>query len=188
MIEGVLDGLHPADMMDPAMLLSGVYAALALLLISLNLKSAWRWQIKVLATGLALPTSLGAFLSTQALLGWPSEAALPRDFQLHAALIEEPTARDAESGAIYLWITPWTSIETETAPPLEPNRRPRAFDLPYSRDLHQKVDSMRERLARGELVTGRHAPVSGWERRFGKQGGEIDLEAPPPPPLPEQEG
>ncbi len=69
-----------------------------------------------------------------------------------------------------------------------PERRPRAFDLPYSRDLHQKVETMRERLARGELVTGRHVRNQSWKRRFGMQDGQIDLEAPPPPPLPAKDG
>ena len=179
--------LDPSDVTDPALLLSGVYAALALLLLSLNLRSAWPLPIKVVTTGLTLPASLGAFVSIEALLGWPSQAALPEDFQLHAALVEEPASHDAEGGAIYLWVTPFELAETEATPPLQPGLRPRAFDLPYSRDLHKEVDAMRERLARGELVTGKHRPANGRERRFGEQGGEIDLEAPPPPPLPKQE-
>ena len=44
-----------------------------------------------------------------------------------------------------------------------------------------------ERLARGELVTGRHEPGRGWDRRFNRQDGAIDLEAPPPPPLPSKD-
>ncbi|MDH3658636.1 MAG: hypothetical protein OEU92_01195 [Alphaproteobacteria bacterium] len=93
-------------MSAPALALTGLYAALAFLLLSLNLKSAWSWPVKTLATGLALPATLGAFLTIQAQLGWPSHASLPVHFQLHAALIEEPAAGDAESGAIFLWLTP----------------------------------------------------------------------------------
>ena len=179
------------DMNAPALILAGCYAAIILLLLSLHLRSGWSWSVKTAAIGLTLPAGVGAFLAIQAQLGWPSRNALPSEFQLHAALVEEPATGNAEDGAIFLWLTPWEkAVSTDDAgmdAAMLPDRRPRAFDLPYSRDLHQKVETMQERLARGELVTGRHQPNRSWQRRFGLQDGQIDLEAPPPPPMPEKE-
>ena len=162
-----------------------------LLLLSLHLRSNWSWQVKSATTGLVLPTCIMAFLAIQAQLGWPSRNTPPSEFQLHAALIKEPAPGDAGSGAIYLWLTPWDKVpfveERGVDAALLPDRRPRAFDLPYSRELHQQVETMQERLARGELVTGRHKRELGWKRRFSTQDGQIDLEAPPPPPLPSKD-
>lgn len=179
------------NMSAPVLVLTGLYAAIALLLLSLHLRSAWSWPVKSAAISLALPASITAFLAIQAQLGWPSPNALPREFQLHAAVIDEPAPGDAGDGAIFLWLTPWdgepSMEESGIDAAILSDRRPRAFDLPYSRDLHQKVETMQERLARGELVTGRHVRDRSWKRRFGMQNGEIDLQAPPPPPLPAKE-
>ena len=177
----------------PAMVLTGLYAALALLLLSLQLRTTWPWPLKSSVIALSLPATVGSFLAIEAQLGWPSPTALPDRFQLHAALIREPAADDVDGGAIFLWLSPWEAAPLDETLPADdagldaavlPHIRPRAFNLPYSRELHQKVETMRERLARGEMVTGRHEPGNGWERRFGRQDGHIDLEAPPPPPLP----
>lgn len=174
------------DMSTPALALSGLYVGIMLLLLGLHLRSAWSWPVKSAAIGLALPAGIGAFLAVEAQLGWPSQNALPAAFQLHAAVVDEPTAANAGDGAIFLWLTPWEGVSSEAGmgAAVLPDRRPRAFDLPYSRELHQKVETMQERLARGELVTGRHQRDQSWKRRFGMQDGRIDLEAPPPPPLP----
>lgn len=193
MITGAIDAARGAfGITMPAVALTGLYAALAFLLLGLHLKSAWSWPVKTAAIGLALPATVGAFLVIQAQLGWPSQASLPARFQLHAALIEEPAAENDEGGAIFLWLTPWVDASSEEGadlePPMLPGRRPRAFDLPYTRELHQKIETMRERLARGELVTGRHESGSGWQRRFGQNNGQTNLEAPPPPPLPAKDG
>ena len=95
-------------------------------------------------------------------------------------------------GAIYLWLTPWDEVlpldDADVDAAATPGQRPRAFDLPYSRDLHQQVQDMQERLARGEMVVGRHERARGWHRRFGQQDGQIAFDAPPPPPLPAKDG
>ncbi|MGI9487148.1 MAG: hypothetical protein ACR2RF_14975 [Geminicoccaceae bacterium] len=176
------------NMSTPALALAGLYMGIVLLLLGLHLRSGWPWPVKSAAIGLALPTGVGAFLALEAQLGWPSQNALPAEFQLHAAVIDEPGANTDNAGAIYLWLTPWGEIasieESGTDVAIPPDRRPRAFDLPYSRELHQKVETMQERLERGEFVTGRHVRNQSWKRRFGLQDGQIDLEAPPPPPMP----
>ncbi len=177
--------------MAPALALGGLYALLALLLLGLHLKSGWRWRVKTAAIMLALPASLGTFLAIEAQTGWPSDAPLPERFLVHAALVDEPARGRDDGGAIFLWASPLAGeptegVETEETP--APPLRPRAFALPYSRDLHQQVETMRERLARGEAVIGRHQAGKGWQRRFDSRGGGVDLEAPPPPPLPKKDG
>lgn len=173
-------------MMAPAAALAGLHAALALLLLALQLRSGWSWRVKAAAIALALPAATGVYLATRAQLGWPSPEALPEHFRLHAALVDEPATKDADGGAIFLWLTPSADPEADAAG--LPGHRPRAFALPYSRTLHRQVHAMQERLAHGEPVVGRYRQGRGWQRRFGAQNGAVDLEAPPPPPLPAKEG
>jgi hypothetical protein len=82
------------------------YVVLAVLLLSLNLKSAWRWTIKAAAIALPAGFFVVAFVAIEALLGWPTEARPPALFQLHAALVLEPNGRAGSAGAIYLWLSP----------------------------------------------------------------------------------
>ena len=180
------------DAVGPAVALTGLYSALAFLLLGLHLKSAWSWPAKTAVIGLAFPATIATFLAIQGQLGWPNPAALPARFQLHAALVEEPASAGDASGAIFLWVTPWRDVLVQEVDDVDPSMpshgRPRAFGLPYTRELHQKVDSMRERLARGELVIGSHDGGESWKRRFGRNNGQTNLEAPPPPPLPAKDG
>ena len=104
------------------------YVVLATLLLSLNLRSAWRWSIK--ATAIAITTGFFAitFIALQAMLGWPTEGSPPSRFQLHAALVHEPDRKGEHPGAIYLWVSPRQEDGAVAGPP-------RAYTLPYSRAL-----------------------------------------------------
>lgn len=167
------------------------YALLGLLLLSLQLKSAWLWPVKAVAIGTALPLFVMTFAALQGLMGWPSAADIPAAFQLHAALVEEPSKDRDQAGRIFLWLTPSEAEATEgTATIAAPGagQPPRAFALPYSRELHDRVEAMREALQQGDLVAGRRMSGSPWERRFGQANGSIELYAPPPPPMPSKDG
>ncbi|MGI9493056.1 MAG: hypothetical protein ACR2QF_11720 [Geminicoccaceae bacterium] len=172
--------------------LTVAYALLGLLLLSLNLKSTWSWSIKAIAIITAVPLFVVTFVSLQALLGWPSASELPARFQLHAALVEEPSTGHDRTGAIFLWLTPAEDAEPEEAMAdgaiPEVKLLPRAFVVPYSRELHERVEAMRKALQQGTFVAGRYEGGSPWARRFGQQNGGIDLYTPPPPPMPSKEG
>jgi hypothetical protein len=119
------------------------YVVLAILLLSLNLKSAWRWPVKAAAIGITAGFFVVVFVALQAMLGWPTETPPPARFQLHAALIEEPDRKGRSPGAIYLWLSPRHADGAIAGPP-------RAYALPYSRALH-------EATARAGRPPGRHA-------------------------------
>ncbi len=173
------------------------HALLGFMLLSLHLKCAWPWPIKAIAIGTALPLFVTTFAALHMLMGWPSDADLPETFELHAALVDEPAAGKDQVGAIYLWLTPSAAARADVTADggsavdgelIEAGSAPRAFVLPYSRDLHNRVEAMRDALLKGKRVAGRHAPGSSWERRFGQHHGGIELYAPPPPPLPSKDG
>lgn len=128
------------------------YAVLAVLLLSLNLRAAWHWTIKAAAIGLTGGFFVVAFFAIEALLGWPTEAPPPAQFQLHAALVLEPDRRAGSAGAIYLWLSPRAADGEITGPP-------RAHALPYSRALHEQTARAQARLEDGRKVEGEAEPA-----------------------------
>ncbi len=75
-------------------------------------------------------------------LGWPAEQKLPEKFVLLAADIIEPGQREGEEAAIYLWIK------------AAGTKSPRAYRLAYSRDLHQMLYEVRQRMKEGKRQMG----------------------------------
>ena len=127
--------------------LSASYLLLAVLLLSLNLRSDWRWPVKASAIGLSLGFLVVGFLALEAMLGWPTAAAPPASFQLHAALVDEPDRVTSSRGAIYLWLSPRNAEGRASGPP-------RAFALPYSRELHEQAARAQARLQDGREIEG----------------------------------
>ena len=153
------------------------YAVLALLLLSLNLKSAWHWTIKAVAIALTAAFFVVAFIAIEALLGWPTEARPPAQFQLHAALVLEPNRRAGSAGAIYLWLSPRDAKGNVTGPP-------RAHALPYSRALHEQTARAQARLQDGRPVEGTAEPAP----PLGHDSVQVRLYDAPSPVLPQKTG
>jgi hypothetical protein len=153
------------------------YAVLAVLLLSLNLKSAWHWTIKAGAIALTAGFFVVAFVAIEALLGWPTEARPPALFQLHAALVLEPNQGAGSAGAIYLWLSPQDAEGNLTGPP-------RAHALPYSRELHEQTARAQARLQDGRSVEGAAEPAP----PLGYPSAEVRLYDAPSPALPQKTG
>lgn len=153
------------------------YVVLAVLLLSLNLRSSWRWPVKAAAIAVTASFFVIAFLAVQALLGWPTEAAPPARFQLHAALIREPARQGQDAGAIYLWLSP-RGAEGELAGP------PRAYALPYSRALHAATVRAQAQLQAGQAVDGRTARSHRQPGGLTSRTVEVELYEAPATPLP----
>jgi hypothetical protein len=160
--------------------LSASYLALAVLLLSLNLRSAWRWPVKAGAIAVTIGSLIAGFLALEAMLGWPTEAAPPTSFRLHAALVEEPDRATRSGGAIYLWLSPH---DTEG----RPSGPPRAYALPYSRALHEQAARAQGQLQEGRPVEGTAARHSD-PYRFGTRSYQVELFAAPAVSLPPKAG
>jgi hypothetical protein len=139
------------------------YGLLALLLLTLHLRSTLAWQLKAAATLAAGALTVLTLDAAHGLLGWPTGRALPEEFRLHGVHIDEPRA--GGEGAIHLWVTHARGDDE----PL-----PRAHRLPYSRELHERLHRARGRLSEGEAIHGRLA-----ERR-GEPVPELELYTAPP--------
>jgi hypothetical protein len=153
------------------------YAVLAVLLLSLNLRSPWHWTIKAVAIALTAGFFVVAFVAIEALLGWPSETPPPAQFQLHAALVLEPNRGQGSAGAIYLWLSPHDAEGNIIG-------RPRAHALPYSRELHEQTARAQARLQDGRAVEGTAKPAP----PLGYQSVQVRLFDAPSPILPPKTG
>src|SRR5689334_12094111 len=118
------------------------YVATAVLLLSLNLASRWHWGIKATAIAVTNGFFVTSYLSIAGLLGWPSEGRLPGRFQLHWATVVEPDKLSGLPGSIFLWVEA-----------LDENKMlagtPRAFRVPYSRELAERIGHAKERIEQG---------------------------------------
>ena len=70
--------------------LVSAYVVVALLLLSLNLTSRWKWWVKAAAIVVTGIFFIQAYIQTYALLGWPTDTDLPRHFQVLWAKVEDP--------------------------------------------------------------------------------------------------
>jgi hypothetical protein len=112
--------------------------------------------------------------------GWPSSDALPERFVLLAAVIDEPTNKSA--GALYVWVN---AIENG-----KPAAQPRAFRLPYSKDLHSLLNEGVKKSRQGVTQMGTSEPKAGrkglsWLRP-GNDEQVVKIRDLPAPQLPEK--
>lgn len=152
---------------------------LALLAMAL-LWSTWpRWLKLMLVGGVSL-FYFWAYEAVLGMWGWPSSDPLPPRFVLLAAVIEEPSAK--QSGALYVWVN---ALENG-----KPAAKPRAYQLPYTKDLHSLINEGLKKARQGVTQMGTAEPKAGkrglnWLRP-GNDELEIKIRDLPAPQLPEK--
>ena len=142
--------------------------------------SRWPAWMKAL---LVLGTAVFYFYADDAvhnLSGWPSTDALPERWVLLAAVIEEPSAKS--KGALYIWVN---GIDNG-----KPVAQPRAFRLPYTKDLHALLNEGMKKTRQGVSQMGTAEPKSGpkglsWLRP-GSDEQNVKIRDMPSPQLPEK--
>jgi len=130
------------------------YVVVAVLLLSLNVASRWHWGIKAGAIAITSVFFGISYASIAGLIGWPSEARVPEHFQLDWATVIEPDKLNGTPGTIYLWVE---ALDANN----EPAGTPRAFRVPYSRDLADRIGHAKERIEQGvnQVATAREVDV-----------------------------
>jgi len=134
------------------------YAALGVLVLIALTRTNLPVKVKA---GVIVATSVlyvVVFFRLQGLLGWSAYEGLPPRFELLWARVVERNIVDNEAGAIHLWVE-------ELDEKNRPSQVPRAFVVPYSAALAQKVGA-----ARSELMLGHH--LWGKPKDFGTGDGQ----------------
>ena len=131
----------------------GAYVAIAALLLSLNLASRWTWWVKAGAIVATTGFFFVSYASIVSFFGWPSDAELPEDFQVHWAQVVEPDKFTGADGAIYLWVE---ALDERNIPA----GVPRAYELAYSEDLARRIRGVQESIQEGRDQAGRREDVT----------------------------
>src|SRR5262249_5552830 len=160
-----------------------VVLTLAALLVVTTLALLWsRWPVwakSLLVVGVTA-FYFFAFEAVSDMWGWPAAEALPERFVLLAAVIEEPTKQSP--GALYVWVN---SLDGG-----HPAQQPRAFRLPYEKDLHALLNEGLKKARQGVTQMGTAQPRAGNGRtgwlRSGTETQDIKIRDLPAPQLPEK--
>ncbi len=134
-------------MIPVVLALTLAYAAVAALLLNLNVASAHPRWVKTGAIAVVTGLYAGAWHGTHALLGWPTDETLPERFRLYAIVVDEPDRRRGHAGGIYFWVR---NVDEDGIPVGEP----RSYVEPWSRELAQVAQNAQEELAGGALLEG----------------------------------
>ena len=115
-------------------LMMGVaYAVVAALLLTLNLSTPWRREIKLAAIIVVTALYVTTYQGAQDLRGWALGAEPPNPFKLHWAVVEEPDKARGTAGAIYILGQRLTARGMTLG-------EPRLYRLPFSPELAEQVD------------------------------------------------
>jgi len=163
------------------------YVFVVILLLIVLIRSNMNWVVKALLVVLAMGMNWYTYQTWQGVQGWPSPVAMPTNFLLHYAVIDEPNQKKGTKGHLYVWASEISKAK--------PSEQPRAYELPYTTDLHAKLESAMRKIGNGQLQMGR---ITGGETknrlnvrdytRIGDKSAGLDLEFSnlPDPQLPEK--
>ena len=124
------------------------YAALAALVLTLNLNSQWRREIKIGIIILMSALYFAAYWGGQNLRGWAIASQPPNPFKLHWAIVEEPDKARDTSGAIYI-------LAQQLSPQGALLSRPRLYRLPFSPELAEQIEEARNAAEDGKPIEAR---------------------------------
>jgi hypothetical protein len=125
----------------------GAYVAIAVLLLSLNVASLWRWPIKASAIVVTTGLFVGTYIAVNAIVGWPTTDRLPPRASFLASRIVEPDSFTGDPGVIFVWLQ---GIDDKNLPVGEP----RAYRLSYTRNVAKDVVEAQRMRGQGRDVVG----------------------------------
>lgn len=123
------------------------YVLLAVLLLSLNIASLWRWWVKLGAIVLTTGAFIGTYMAITGLVGWPSPQPMPSRFSLLSTRIIEPDKANGAPGRLYMWVE---EIDQDNLP----ISQPRNHEVAYTAELAEKLNGAQQLLDQGQEVLG----------------------------------
>ena len=170
-------------MTDHSLLLTLLYVALAFLLLLLCLATRWPLWVKAGMVLLVTASYFVAQAAFQGMLGWPAPNTPPEKFVLLAVVVEEPDKERKRQGALYIWVNALRDNK--------PAQEPRAYKLPYARDLHALLGEAMKKNRQGVSQIGSTEPPAlgasnSWLRNAADPKIKIRISDAPSPQLPEK--
>lgn len=184
-------------MTGAVVLLALAYAAVAALLLSLNLATRYATWIKVLAITLVTGLYGVSWAAWNGMLGWATPADLPESFRVLWITMEEPDKQTREPGVIYFWIRQLDAAGL-------PVGAPRAYRVPWTEEAAESAQSALTAMEEGELINGRLGRNLVAEQEMNEEGSDyagessvtgagaerprFEFQKVPPPSLPPKSG
>ena len=147
--------------------LLAVYAGLALLA-GLLISGRADWRLRLVAIVVVPLLAFALWRAAQPPKGWPTTNHQPVTASFLWGDIREPAAGDP--GRIFIWLDVGAS-------------QPRAFSLPYTRQLHKQVQAAMNATKHGHTIA-----VSRMHGHGGQRSASLHFYPHPPVQLPRKEG
>jgi hypothetical protein len=136
-------------------------------------ESKLKWYLKTACITTFCLFTIIFWTSIHTFLGWPAdEEDMPNKILIHWVIVKEPNKFEEFDGGIFILL--------ETMEELKANRvarffgygnnkmEPRLFELQYSRELHEQLEKVKEKLKQGQPVAGKLTKEG--EKGKGKNG------------------
>lgn len=127
-------------------LLIAAYVFLLALVVLVLTHGRLHWLFKLLLVIVAAGFYLLSYQGWKQSQGWPSTNDLPAKFLLHASVIEEPDVEAGMEGRIFVWLS---GLQDNF-----PAGEPRAYELPYDKQIHASLEQALRNQRQGNLQIG----------------------------------
>lgn len=161
------------------------YVLLTAVLLGLLFNARGPWWTKAAAIIVGSIFYIVPYASWPTLLGWPTIAELPPNFNLLGMYVQPPDQLTGSNGVIYLW----ASERKENGA----HGTPRAYQFGYSVKRREQMIQAGEKAKRGipqagKLVEDEDAPAGrvNFGRRLGQKSTRIEFYDAPAPQLPDK--
>ncbi len=135
---------------------------LAVLVLWFIIGAKGSWVLKMFAISGSLYLFLSVSNSLDGFKGWAAASDMPPKFQVHWVIIDEPNPIMNHDGIIYIWATgalnknednkgwrDWLLLFYENN-----DGKPRAYRIPYSIEMHERLEPILEKMKMGERIMG----------------------------------
>lgn len=141
--------------------------ALPILLLVFGALSFWiltesrvKWYIKTACISVFCVFTVIFWTTIHTFLGWPAdEEDMPEKIVVHWVIVKEPNKLIEFDGAIYILLESLEETKDGEVSKFFGYQRdriePRLFQLKYSRELHEQLAKMKEKLKAGQPVAGK---------------------------------
>jgi hypothetical protein len=144
------------------------FVLIAALLLWFIIGSKGHWGSKAAMILLSLYFCLSVGFSVSEFMGWPTRNNLPEKFFVHWLVVDEPDSKTGDEGNIYIWLKKNPDVDNEhdswedyLLSFYDGDSQPRAYRMPYTRDLHEQAQEAIGMIRQGKGVGGTREGLEG---------------------------
>ena len=130
--------------------LSIAFVIISAIVLWFSIRTPGQVIVKAILIPVTIWYGLALYYSVPNLMGWPVSQSIPENSQVLAIRIKEPDPKLNDPGAIYFWVniepgstrpehTLAAMISPKSVFKYDSKTQPRAYQLPYSREMHKEI-------------------------------------------------